>query len=365
MTKRLRFLIVPCVALLGYALSLQSAMAQPTGAANQFLATKDVQIRAHRTEQLSSAGDAGRIRLKTKTQDVAIMDFDTLAMKIYLAENPGIATWTLHISPAEAPDYNADIQVMSLESTNDWTESNGDGGGSALNWNAGESAATYFYAQTATTDDGSGNAVLDNANSLEWIDPDSGPYTFTPREPDFDAWGVPNTVGGGTANAASMTGFVANNPTPEFANTDVFTPAEMSAAFGGYASVVLDNDLVNAMLNDVNNRGIRFGPLDNSQTGNARIWDRNQSGGLFSPYLEVSISAGQVGDFDGDLDVDGADFLKWQQDGLSAADLTDWQTHYGTAAPLTAVDVVPEPSSIALLVLSSALLLGRRSSSRV
>ena len=36
------------------------------------------------------------------------------------------------------------------------------------------------------------------------------------------------------------------------------------------------------------------------------------------------------GDFDEDGDVDGRDFLIWQQtDPLSTSDLTDWQTNYG------------------------------------
>ena len=44
-------------------------------------------------------------------------------------------------------------------------------------------------------------------------------------------------------------------------------------------------------------------------------------------YLASVASAG--GDFDGDGDVDGSDFLKWQQDGGSAGELADWVASYG------------------------------------
>ncbi len=69
------------------------------------------------------------------------------------------------------------------------------------------------------------------------------------------------------------------------------------------------------------------------------------------------------GDFDGDGDVDGRDFLIWQRGGspnqLSAGDLALWQNQYGTGA-LSALGVVPEPSGICLISLGLALMVGRR-----
>jgi hypothetical protein len=77
------------------------------------------------------------------------------------------------------------------------------------------------------------------------------------------------------------------------------------------------------------------------------------------------------GDFDGDGDVDGRDFLAWQRgespDPLSAGDLEDWQTNYGMTAPVVAeaVTAVPEPSGLLLLVSWLATgAWGRRSSRR-
>jgi hypothetical protein len=67
------------------------------------------------------------------------------------------------------------------------------------------------------------------------------------------------------------------------------------------------------------------------------------------------------GDFDGDGDVDGRDFLVWQRGGspnqLSASDLADWQATYGAGsftADLSAANV-PEPTALLLVVCGFAL----------
>ena len=61
------------------------------------------------------------------------------------------------------------------------------------------------------------------------------------------------------------------------------------------------------------------------------------------------------GDFDGDGDVDGADFLAWQRGespgGATAGDLAEWQTHFGTIYDnVAAARAVPEPGTMLLLV---------------
>jgi hypothetical protein len=69
------------------------------------------------------------------------------------------------------------------------------------------------------------------------------------------------------------------------------------------------------------------------------------------------------GDFDGDGDVDGRDFLAWQRgespDPFSADDLADWQTSYG-AGTLISVTVVPEPGVLALICAAILPAWGRR-----
>jgi len=80
----------------------------------------------------------------------------------------------------------------------------------------------------------------------------------------------------------------------------------------------------------------------------------------------ASLLVALAGDFDIDGDVDGFDFLKWQRgespNPLSASDLADWETNYGTVAPLSATSTaVPEPAtSIMLLIGMATMLTGGR-----
>jgi hypothetical protein len=89
------------------------------------------------------------------------------------------------------------------------------------------------------------------------------------------------------------------------------------------------------------------------------------------PKLEITFNPVDfTGDFDSDLDVDGADFLEWQRlFGIvyDADDLTDWQNNYGsdinplTAAVTSGASAVPEPSTVVLAVMGwTGLLAGRR-----
>ncbi len=80
-------------------------------------------------------------------------------------------------------------------------------------------------------------------------------------------------------------------------------------------------------------------------------------------YILTSLlTADLAGDFDGDTDVDGSDFLKWQRDGLSSDDLNDWTTNFGAPNTLSAaINAVPEPTTLLLLLTSSlACLVARK-----
>ena len=55
------------------------------------------------------------------------------------------------------------------------------------------------------------------------------------------------------------------------------------------------------------------------------------------------------GDFDGDGDVDGRDFLLWQRTDKTPSGLSAWQANYG-AGNLTALAAVPEPTSLAFMI---------------
>ncbi len=58
--------------------------------------------------------------------------------------------------------------------------------------------------------------------------------------------------------------------------------------------------------------------------------DAAQIAEIMADGVPGAVSPGQDGDFDGDLDVDGADFLKWQRDSGDAANLALWETNFGT-----------------------------------
>jgi hypothetical protein len=91
-------------------------------------------------------------------------------------------------------------------------------------------------------------------------------------------------------------------------------------------------------------------------------------GGYLNAMQIVANAAPPAGDFDGDLDVDGADLMKWKADfgktqaGLMAdgdndgdsdgADFLIWQRQVGTPAPsAAAIGAVPEPAGLVVAVL--------------
>lgn len=105
--------------------------------------------------------------------------------------------------------------------------------------------------------------------------------------------------------------------------------------------------------------------------GIAYAEDEDNTVGIFryaaaqdTPFVDANPSNG---DFDGDNDVDGADFLIWQRglgltgqpdattgdaddDGdVDANDLALWKSHFGGPPAVAAIGAVPEPASLALL----------------
>lgn len=83
-------------------------------------------------------------------------------------------------------------------------------------------------------------------------------------------------------------------------------------------------------------------------------------------FVDYFSAAPIDGDFDGDGDVDGIDFLAWQRgdspDPLSASDLSNWQSNYGSpgGSLVAATGAVPEPTSAVHFMLM--LLIGAGSS---
>jgi len=77
-------------------------------------------------------------------------------------------------------------------------------------------------------------------------------------------------------------------------------------------------------------------------------------GAIFWDNVELSILTvdTQDGDFDGDHDVDGGDFLSWQRNFGDEANLDLWEANFGSVQTFAtvAVNAVPEPSSVTLLL---------------
>jgi hypothetical protein len=93
--------------------------------------------------------------------------------------------------------------------------------------------------------------------------------------------------------------------------------------------------------------------------------DPNNPNGIsdngFTLMTIARTALGTPGDFDGDDDVDGDDFLFWQRD-PSVGDLADWEANYGfVPPPLSATSIaVPEPSTGMVLLIGMLGMLCRR-----
>jgi hypothetical protein len=80
-------------------------------------------------------------------------------------------------------------------------------------------------------------------------------------------------------------------------------------------------------------------------------------------------TGGVLGDYDGDNDVDGNDFVVWQRGqspgGVVAADLTDWRNNFGTQ-PMGGATAIPEPGCLTLVGAAALALVtaGRRGARR-
>ncbi|MGI9429505.1 MAG: PEP-CTERM sorting domain-containing protein, partial [Bythopirellula sp.] len=83
----------------------------------------------------------------------------------------------------------------------------------------------------------------------------------------------------------------------------------------------------------------------------------NASQAILVSDLVASIPS-LAGDIDGDVDVDGADYLQIQRDNLAL--IPQWEVQYGTGpGSLSSSTAVPEPSSLLLLVLGMMAIHGR------
>ena len=80
--------------------------------------------------------------------------------------------------------------------------------------------------------------------------------------------------------------------------------------------------------------------------------------------ISFEAAPGVPGDFDGDMDVDGADFLEWQRSDGTPGGLADWQSNFGTTPAVAAAASIPEPATASLIVIAAAGFLARALQSR-
>lgn len=148
--------------------------------------------------------------------------------------------------------------------------------------------------------------------------------------------------------AAKWNGEYSNNR--GLKDVEIYTSTDGGATYSSTPAVTLTDidQAPEALLTDGD--VISFG---STITANALRLDITNHGGNFTGLNELRfIAAGptQLGDFDQDGDVDGADFLVWQRD-TSVGDLVDWQANYGAPASLAeGAATVPEPSQLAALI---------------
>lgn len=148
---------------------------------------------------------------------------------------------------------------------------------------------------------------------------------------------------------------------------DVFAEAASVQAAG---RIILEGDLTVTLAGGYQPQTGDVFPLLVSNTGLAGVfsgeslpsldtgldWEIQRTANSLS--LAVIDVAGLPGDFDGDGDVDGRDFLAWQRD-PSVGELADWQGNYGAGSLVAPISdstarsmvhhAVPEPQSVLLV----------------
>ncbi len=164
-----------------------------------------------------------------------------------------------------------------------------------------------------------------------------------------------SVTSGVTASNNVGTGFASGLPFDASGNLNTdFVDFLNMEAFPALGSKLIGAGLASSQPTDDFNTTSRSGSADVG----AYVYDAGGNPGwdVVGGFKEFpDPDTGIAGDFDGDDDVDGADFLLWQRD-LGVGSFADWQNNYGTLNTLAATSVVPEPSTGLLFVIGSLAL---------
>ena len=172
--------------------------------------------------------------------------------------------------------------------------------------------------------------------------------------------------------------FNAGSPRPlvEYTISGLTSDRQYDFAFFASRLEVADNRETQYELTGVNSETVFLNPSENTdEVATALgIWptldgeiilsiqkgpnNDNSDGFFYLGAMEIAtVDLTEDADFDKDGDIDGADFLKWQRDGLSSAELTAWKKEFGiNISQSVTASAVPEPSSL-LIGLTAALVL--------
>jgi hypothetical protein len=89
------------------------------------------------------------------------------------------------------------------------------------------------------------------------------------------------------------------------------------------------------------------------------FFDEIRLGTTFADVTPTGGGGTQPGDYNGDNKVDAADYVVWRKTDNTLPKYDEWRTNFGVGAASGAV-AVPEPVTLALVVIGAALLMGRR-----
>ncbi len=221
--------------------------------------------------------------------------------------------------------------------------------------------STTFFASTFTQNAGIGLALFGEEPSMD----------FAVAEGHYLADFKPN----GTMSILRIdpgTGVVTTIANSPFPDTYTFDTSEMytitvEATRSGMGGVNLDLTLTiddPSLPSPVSISGTDTSPLSGEYFGYRTRTSNNFGNHIAAGFDNFRIFESVDGDYDFDADVDGFDFLKWQQgrspNPLSASDLGIWETNYGTGGGALSASVgtaIPEPTTSMLLLVGMAFTL--------
>ncbi|HUW82218.1 MAG TPA: Calx-beta domain-containing protein [Phycisphaerae bacterium] len=227
-------------------------MAASAGLADVFYVTRDNGINC--SDAYDNQGALSAVRTaKWGLDETCIMDFDSDAIKTFIGTDPILDyTFTLYIMPSAGwPTNEVYVDVQTINTNDDWAEGDDTQRFNSFGWTEGTPAATGEYAQTYHI-----GGALDPNNCVAWTRENGTPESLFKYLP------------ANFTNSVSLAGRAADH--------------------GSYISVVLDGNLVDDLLSNPKNRGLR---LYRNAGDNLENYTREAAANQ-CPYLEVVYSGG-------------------------------------------------------------------------